>query len=53
MFEKMQTEIRRREINIQGVLNPNLSNFGEDSEARQYAGNATASGWLCPFNKKN
>ncbi|MZG44054.1 hypothetical protein E4659_04395 [Dickeya dianthicola] len=53
MFEKMQAEIRRREINIQGSLNPNLSNFGDDSEARQYAGNATASGWICPFSKKN
>lgn len=53
MFEKMQTEIRRREISIQGELNPNLSNFGEDSEARQYAGNATASVWSCPFSKKN
>lgn len=53
MFEKMQKEIRRREISIQGDLNPNLSNFGDDSEARQYAGNATASGWSCPFSKKN
>ncbi|MFW5408201.1 guanitoxin biosynthesis heme-dependent pre-guanitoxin N-hydroxylase GntA [Pectobacterium brasiliense] len=53
MFEKMQAEIRRREINIQGDLNPNLSNFGDESEARQYAGNATASDWTCPFSKKN
>ncbi|EBS1326653.1 hypothetical protein D6T51_21480 [Salmonella enterica subsp. enterica serovar Muenchen] len=53
MFEKMQMEIRRREINIQGDLNPNLSNFGDDSEARQYAGNATNSGWSCPFSRKN
>lgn len=34
MFEKMQIEIRRREISIQGGLNPNLSNFGDDSEAK-------------------
>lgn len=52
MFEKMQNEIRRREVIIQGDLNPNLSNFGDDSEARQYAGNATTSGWTCPFSKK-
>lgn len=52
-FEKMQAEIHRREISIQGDLNPNLSNFGDDSEARQYAGNATDSGWKCPFSKKN
>ena len=53
MFDKMQMEIRRREMDIQGVLNPNLSNFGDDSEARQYAGNATPPGWSCPFSKKN
>ncbi len=51
-FQKMQKEIRRREIKIQGTLNPNLSDFGEQSEARQYAGNATQQVWLCPFSKK-
>lgn len=52
-FQKMQKEIRRRDIKIQGVLNPNLSDFGEQSEARQYAGNATQHVWICPFSKKN
>ncbi|AJC65877.1 MULTISPECIES: guanitoxin biosynthesis heme-dependent pre-guanitoxin N-hydroxylase GntA [Dickeya] len=51
-FEKMQKEIRRREMVIQGDLNPNLSNFGEESEARQYAGNITTKEWVCPFKKK-
>ncbi|MBL0881094.1 guanitoxin biosynthesis heme-dependent pre-guanitoxin N-hydroxylase GntA [Serratia ureilytica] len=53
LFEKMQKEIRRRETSIQGSLNPNLSNFGDESEARQYAGNETSAGWICPFSKKN
>ncbi|OWY74352.1 guanitoxin biosynthesis heme-dependent pre-guanitoxin N-hydroxylase GntA [Pantoea sp. AMG 501] len=52
MFEKMQAEIRRREISIQGELNPNLSNFGDESEARQYAGNETNTNWTCPFRNK-
>ncbi|BEN18526.1 hypothetical protein DMW62_16700 [Serratia marcescens] len=51
-FQKMQKEIRRREMKIQGTLNPNLSDFGEQSEARQYAGNATQQVWSCPFSKK-
>ncbi|OVZ84561.1 guanitoxin biosynthesis heme-dependent pre-guanitoxin N-hydroxylase GntA [Yersinia intermedia] len=51
-FQKMQKEIRQRDIKIQGTLNPNLSDFGEQSEARQYAGNATQKKWSCPFSKK-
>lgn len=51
-FQKMQKEIRRREMKIQGTRNPNLSDFGEQSEARQYAGNATQQVWSCPFSKK-
>ncbi|AVF38253.1 guanitoxin biosynthesis heme-dependent pre-guanitoxin N-hydroxylase GntA [Rahnella sikkimica] len=52
IFQKMQKEIRQRDLKIQGSVNPNLSDFGEQSEARQYAGNATHQEWSCPFSKK-
>ena len=48
-FAKMQALIREREQALQGSLNPNLSNFGERSEARQYAGRPVGDAWQCPF----
>lgn len=48
-YFKMQTAIRAREVRWQGSLNPNLSEFGERSEARQYSGRAVEDGWQCPF----
>ena len=49
-YPKMQTAIRAREIDWQGSLNPNLSDFGERSEARQYSGRAVEEEWRCPFH---
>jgi len=49
-YGKMQTAIRAREMALQGSLNPNLSNFGERSEARQYSGRAVEEDWRCPFH---
>jgi FPC/CPF motif-containing protein YcgG len=48
-FERMQQTIRARDLSLQGSLNPNLSNFGELSEARQYSGRAVEPEWRCPF----
>ena len=48
-YPKMQTAIRAREMALQGSLNPNLSDFGEQSEARQYSGRAVEEDWQCPF----
>ena len=42
-FERIQHAIREREIAVQGSLNPNLADFGERSEARQYSGRAVES----------
>ena len=48
-FSSMQFAIRKREIALQGSLNPNLADFGSDFEAKQYSG-AAANGQLrCPF----
>jgi FPC/CPF motif-containing protein YcgG len=48
-FERLQERIRAREIALDGSLNPNLANFGERTEARQYAGRAVPDEWTCPF----
>lgn len=49
-YPKMQAAIRAREMALQGSLNPNLSDFGVRSEARQYSGRAVEEDWRCPFH---
>lgn len=49
-YERMQKTIRTRELKLQGSLNPNLSDFGTKSEARQYSGRAVEENWKCPFH---
>lgn len=50
-FARMQQAIREREIAVQGSLNPNLADFGERSEARQYSGREVEKDWKCPFHR--
>ena len=49
-YERIQKTIRARELKLQGSLNPNLSDFGTESEARQYSGRAVEEIWKCPFH---
>jgi hypothetical protein len=51
-FERMRETIRARDHKLQGSLNPNLSDFGERSDARQYSGRAVERDWRCPFHTK-
>lgn len=51
-FEKMQVATRARDIALQGSQNPNLADFGEVSEARQYSGREVEANWKCPFHFK-
>jgi FPC/CPF motif-containing protein YcgG len=51
-FERLRGLVRDREIALQGNLNPNLADFGEQSEARQYSGRATEQDWKCPFHRQ-
>jgi FPC/CPF motif-containing protein YcgG len=50
-FERLRTLVRERDIALQGTANPNLADFGERSEARQYSGRATEPEWQCPFHR--
>jgi FPC/CPF motif-containing protein YcgG len=50
-YEGMQAAIRARDVALQGSINPMLSDFGDRSETRQYAGRHVAEDWQCPFQK--
>lgn len=52
-FERLRTLVRERDVALQGSLNPNLADFGEQSEARQYSGRAAEPEWRCPFHRKD
>lgn len=48
-WRRMQEAIRSRDCAVQGNVNPMLSDFGEQSEARQYSGRAVDDNWRAPF----
>ncbi len=50
-FAPLRAAVREREIALQGALNPNLADFGDHSEARQYSGRAVGAAWRCPFHR--
>lgn len=52
-FEGLRRAIRDRDTAMQGNINPNLSDQGERSEARQYSGRPTDESWRCPFHRAN
>ena len=48
-YARLRHVVRRREISIQGDINPMLTEHGVASEARQYSGRAVHADWVCPF----
>ena len=48
-WKRMQQAIRARDVALQGSINPMLSDFGEEPEARQYSGRAVSRDWVAPF----
>lgn len=48
-FERMRDTIRRRDEELQGSINPMVSDHGETSEARQYSGRKLEKAWESPF----
>jgi FPC/CPF motif-containing protein YcgG len=47
-FGRIQEVIRDRDEKLEGDINPNLTNFGEHTEAKQYSGREVAEAWRCP-----
>jgi len=52
-FERMKGMIRQRDARFDGMPNPNLADFGEQSEARQYSGMVHSAEWKCPFHRES
>lgn len=48
-YSKLQSTIRRKDIELEGEINPMLANFGNASEAFQYSGRRLEEDWKCPF----
>jgi hypothetical protein len=46
---RMQETIRERDQHLQGAINPMLTDFGVQSEARQYSGRVVEETWRAPF----
>jgi FPC/CPF motif-containing protein YcgG len=51
-FDGLRSAIRARDTAVQGTENPNLADFGERSEARQYSGRKAEGDWKCPFHPR-
>ncbi len=51
-YQKMQAATRDRDTALQGSINPNLADFGEAGETRQYSGREVDADWKCPFRVK-
>jgi FPC/CPF motif-containing protein YcgG len=45
----MRDAVRKRDIKLDGSINPMLADFGESSEAYQYSGRQYEKSWQCPF----
>ncbi len=52
-FDRLRNAIRDREVALQGSLNPNLADFGDKSDARQYSGREVEADWRCPFHSRS
>lgn len=52
-FEAFQQAIRRRDEALQGNVNPALTDFGDDTEAKQYSGRLPEADWRAPLVPQN
>jgi FPC/CPF motif-containing protein YcgG len=47
-FSRIRERIRERDVELEGEANPNLADFGNHTEARQYSGREVERDWTCP-----
>ncbi len=54
-FDRMKETIRKKDLKINGSVNPMLDDYGTSSEAYQYSGKQYDKSWQCPLhiNHKN
>jgi FPC/CPF motif-containing protein YcgG len=51
-YKKLQKIIRKKDLDINGSINPMVKNFGEGAEASQYSGRHVDESWKCPIKIK-
>lgn len=51
-YKTVKRRIRRRDIKLQGNINPMLRDFGTVTETKQYSGRKVEQDWKCPFQAK-
>ncbi|WP_296621595.1 guanitoxin biosynthesis heme-dependent pre-guanitoxin N-hydroxylase GntA [Marivirga sp.] len=52
VYHEVRDKIRARDKELQGNINPTVSDFGKISEASQYSGRNVDQEWKCPFHPK-
>ncbi len=52
-YEKMKNIIRKKDIELDGNINPMLQDFGAASEVYQYTGQQLPAEWKCPLQIQN
>ena len=52
-YARFQQVIRSAELQLQGSINPMLSDHGTTSEASQYSGRQVDTNWECPFHAQS
>jgi FPC/CPF motif-containing protein YcgG len=48
-YERMKDVVRKRDVALEGSVNPMLKDYGEASEAYQYSGRTYDESWQCPL----
>lgn len=51
-FERFQHNVRMKDSDLQGMINPNLITYKGLSAARQYSGRFVERDWSCPFHRQ-
>jgi FPC/CPF motif-containing protein YcgG len=51
-YKKLQKIIRKKDLEINGSINPMVKNFGDGAEASQYSGRHVDESWKCPLKIK-
>ncbi len=51
VYNKLSESINARDLNINGSVNPMLSQHGHTSEVKQYSGRVVEDNWKCPFHQ--
>ena len=49
-FTHLRDTVRARDLQLEGDLNPNLADYGDHTEARQYSGRPVEDDWRCPVH---